>query len=337
MRFAIISAEGCSLSLWARLMDEGEEVLVWIVPRPQREVGLGLVPLIGSFEALAAWGMERRDSVFIFDCSGQGDKADWLRKRGHLVVGGGGFMDKLEQQRQWGERIAKEVGGLMPETVEHTTISDSIKWLSKHDDGRGWYFKSNKYLGADATQGKPDVESMVRYLEFVKAKNGDRISHILQEKIDGVDISTAAYWGGRSWVYPLEGTIEHKKFMDNDIGPSTGCSFNVVWWYDNYPRIAEELRWNELAENFRKIGAPPGLYDINALVSKKDGHARFLEWTPRFGYDSEPTAWRGLTGGIGQFFYSLARGSTQRGSVRSQQCADERPSFRLAVSVGRSR
>lgn len=308
MRFAIVSNEGTSLSLWSRLVDEGEEVLVWIAPMAQRGVGDGIVNKVGSFGALAAWGAEK-PTVFIFDCSGQGEKADWLRKRGHLVVGGGGFMDKLEQKREWGEEMARKAGVHIPETHPFTTLSASISWLKGHDDGRGWYFKADKYLGADATQGKGSTEGMIRYLEFVRAKHSDRIKHILQEKIDGMDLSTAAYWNGKTWLGPIEGTIEHKKVMNDDIGPSTGCSFNIIWFYENYPRICQELKWNELGEIFRGEQAPPGLYDVNALVAKDDGRAYFLEWTPRFGYDSEPTAWRGLTVPAGEFFYGLATGT----------------------------
>ncbi|MGD0511520.1 MAG: hypothetical protein ABSA33_06830, partial [Candidatus Micrarchaeaceae archaeon] len=183
--------------------------------------------------------------------------------------------------RAWGEQIAKDAGCITPETIEYSTISDSIKWLSKNDDGRGWYFKSDKYLGSDVTQGKRDAESMVRYLEFLKKKVGDNVKHILQEKLDGIDLSTACYWNGTMWIGPFEGTIEHKKFMDGDLGPSTGCSTNVVWFYDGYPKICDELHWTELTKAFRENKAPPGLYDINALICRKDGKARFLEWTPR--------------------------------------------------------
>ena len=307
MRFAVISNEGTSLVYWMRLQDEGNDVRVWIAPRSERNIGDGLVKKFGSFEALAAWGQEK-PTVFIFDCTGQGDKADYLRKRGHLVVGGGSFMDKLEMDRVYGGRLSKEAGVVEPETQEHNSLSDSIKWLTKNDDGRGWYFKTDKYLDSDATQGADSVEQMVRYLEFMKTKYGDRIPNILQEKIKGVALSTACYWNGRAWLPPYEGTIEHKKFMDGDVGPSTGCSFNIIWFYDNFPRICKELQWEKVGEIFRKEEAPPGLYDINAQVGN-DGKAYFLEWTPRFGYDSEPTAQRALTIPMGEFFYGLATGT----------------------------
>jgi hypothetical protein len=65
-----------------------------------------------------------------------------------------------------------------------------------------------------------------------------------------------------------------------------------VWFYqEENPRIAQELHWEELTQAFRKYGAAPGLYDVNAVVTA-DGEVYFLEWTPRFGYDSEPTSFR---------------------------------------------
>ena len=74
------------------------------------------------------------------------------------------------------------------------------------------------------------------------------------------------------------------------------------------PRIAEELKWDAVASFFRHSQAPPGLYDINALISDEDGEAYFLEWTPRFGYDSEPTTQRIFTIELAEFFYKLATG-----------------------------
>jgi hypothetical protein len=82
--------------------------------------------------------------------------------------------------------------------------------------------------------------------------------------------------------------------MNGDIGPATGCSFNTVWFYEEIePEIARHLKYKELEGVFRSKNAPPGLYDINAILNNEG--AWFLEWTPRLGYDSEMTSQRGIS------------------------------------------
>lgn len=326
MRFAIYSAEGTSLSYWARLIDEGEEVLVYIAPHAQKRNGEGLVPKTTSYDELVQWGSEA-PSVFIFDGSGHGAKADDLRKKGQLVIGGGLFMDALEQKRAWGQKLAKSLGIAIPKSHEFNSVSDAMTFLKSNDTP--WVFKSNKYLDASSTFVSKSADELYKYLAYIKGKWGDRIPNHLEALIDGEDISTAGWWNGKSFLYPLEGTIEHKKFMDGDVGPSTGCSMNLIWMYDKYPKIAEELNWTEVEGLFRRMDAPPGLYDINARINRDDGNKPyFLEWTPRFGYDSEPTAQMGLLIPLGEFFYRLAKGGIDETPFTIDECM---MSVRLSV------
>ncbi|MGH7748112.1 MAG: hypothetical protein ACREQ5_25640, partial [Candidatus Dormibacteria bacterium] len=125
--------------------------------------------------------------------------------------------------------------------------------------------------------------------------------------IEGVALSTAAWFNGEKFLTPIEGTIEHKKFLNDDLGPATGCSLNVVWFYEDYPEIAKELHFKALESFLRASRAIPGLYDINSLVGK-DGNVYFLEFTPRFGYDSEPSAQQLLLMDLGDFWYYLTAG-----------------------------
>jgi phosphoribosylamine--glycine ligase len=247
------------------------------------------------------WG---RGGVYVFDSSGCGELADQLRKAGELVVGGGGFCDKLEQKRGWAEGLATAGGCKAPKTYPFKTIRDSVKFLESRS-GK-FYFKTDKDLGAALTYSD-EAEYLADYLEnYIIPTYGDNISHILQEAMDGIALSTARFWNGRSFVGPYEGTMERKKLLVDDIGPATGCSFNALWYYwDDQPKIAEALRFEKLAETWRREEASPGIYDINALISEDDEEPYFLEFTPRFGYDSEPTGQKGILD-YGKFLYLLA-------------------------------
>jgi phosphoribosylamine-glycine ligase len=312
VKFAVYSSEGASLSWQRRLIDEGHEVLVYLSPLrfadlgkpfPQRHVGDGIVPKEESFARWQAWG---RGGIYLFDSSGHAARAAVLHRRGERVVGSGDFCDKLEDDREFGFAIAEAMGIRVPVYHAFGSLTDSIAFAKKHDDC--YVFKSNRYLAAGATYKFCDQADGVNYLEEVRLRWGDRISHILQEVIPGVALSTNRWWNGAAWVGPYTASIEHKKLLDGDRGPSTGCQLNFNWHYqDSLPTIAQKLNFEGLAAVWRKHRAPPGLYDINAVLHEEDGEPYFLEWTPRLGYDSEPMSQRGISD-LGKFLEALAGG-----------------------------
>lgn len=313
MRFAYYSVAGESLAWQRRLLDEGNEVLVYIdreIGKYSAHVGDGIVP---KTQNLVEWTnfAYSPGTISFFDFTGRGQLADQLRKGGRLVVGGGSFCDRLEDDRPFGEAFAEKHGIQAPPSYRFSTITQAISFLRKDPkqkvgDG-GWAWKPNKPLGCDATWVDKSTEGMIGWLLLCALPQfGDNNTCLLQERIPGVALSTARWWNGRTWVGPYEATLEEKKLMDGDVGPSTGCSLNLIWYYVGTPQIARELKFDELAESFRKNNAPPGLYDINAIVNRQG--AWFLEWTPRLGYDSELTGQRGITN-LGGFLHALAIGS----------------------------
>jgi hypothetical protein len=297
MRCAYHSLDGSTISWARRLYDEGADIMLYIPTRESNRIGENIVPKTENKEEWLAWGAESPDTLYFFDASGSGKLGDELRKSGKHVIGSGSFMDKLETDREYGETLAKKVGVTCPPAKSFSTLSAVLAWLETNPEQEagdgGWAWKSDKYLGSDATIVAKDIEEVKEHLEHVKERFGDNIKCILQEKIKGVAVSTARWFNGTNFVGPFEGTLENKKFMNDDKGPATGCSLNTIWFYTEIPRVAYELRWMDLESEFVKNDAPPGLYDINAILDKE--HAWFLEWTPRLGIDSELTSQRGIT------------------------------------------
>jgi phosphoribosylamine---glycine ligase len=312
MRVAVASGFACSTSWWLRLQDEGCDVLVWIdrdSPPTDKitHVGDGLVDKARSFEELLEWAQEGMRSgeptLVFFDASGMGEKADDARKKGLHVIGGGSFMDKLENDRKFGQDIAAAAGCQIPPFKAFSSLS-SVQEFARTLGPMPVYFKTDSYLSADDTRQCKGGAALYRYMDELKAEYRDKIKCIVQKKMEGVALSTARWWNGKVWVGPYEWTIEHKALMNDDVGPSTGCSFNSVGFYER-PRIAEQLGWDKLTPEFVKNEAPPGLYDINAVVT--DDAAYFLEWTPRLGYDSEMTSAR-LIPDLSKHLWTVATG-----------------------------
>ncbi len=309
-RFAYWSSEGSTLAWARRLMDEGNEVLVFIKADRKNKVGQGIVPIATSNKQWVEWGFQDPRTIFLFDSSGNGDQADRLRKAGRFTIGGGKFMDRLEKERKWSASLAEKCGIQAPPTKSFGSITETLNYLNTNPtqefgDG-GWAWKPEKDIGCDATIVAKNAEDIIHHVEQLRRRHGDALKCILQEKIDGVAVSTAQWWNGKSFVGPIEGTIENKKFMDKNLGAATGCSFDLVWFYrDVNTKIAQALKWNKVAEMFRQNEAPPGLYDINSILDSRT--AWFLEWTPRLGIDSELTSFRGISN-LGQFLENLVMG-----------------------------
>jgi phosphoribosylamine-glycine ligase len=308
-----------------RLQDEGCDVLVWIDrDKPPTDkiahVGDGLVEKARSWDDLLAWAKEGMQSgeptLILFDASGMGEKADEARAAGVYTVGGGSFMDKLESNREFGQQIAEAAGCKLPPFVAFNSLS-SVKKFAETLGATPVYFKTDSYLSADDTRKCEHGAALYRYMDELQAEYRDKIKCIVQKKIDGVPLSTGRWWNGKAWIGLYLWDIEHKALMNDDVGPSTGCSFNAVGFYaDESPRIAQQLGWEKLTSEFLKHEAPPGWYDINAVVTEDDAY--FLEWTPRLGYDSEMTSFR-LVGDLSKQLWAVATG--QEPSVHSSNIA----------------
>jgi phosphoribosylamine--glycine ligase len=308
---AIATSFSCGLSFWLRLQAEGCKVLVWNQDKEQQQVGTGLVPTCSTWAKLLDWAKQgalaNQPTVVLFDSSGMGEQADEARRWGLLVVGGGKFCDKLEKDRSYGFEIAKNCGATLPSYVDFKSFQEARQWAQKLPQEESVYWKSDRFLESDATKSATGGQQLSEYLDSVIRRFGPRGECMVQQKIDGVPLSTARWWNGRAFVGPYEGTIEHKKCWNDDIGPATGCAFNAVWFYADEPDIALKLGFSNLTQVFLREQAPPGIYDMNAIAGE-DGEAYFLEWTPRFGYDSEPTSlclWESAS----QLLYALATGT----------------------------
>jgi phosphoribosylamine-glycine ligase len=282
LRVLIVDVEATGMHLAARMQDEGADVLLYNHQKHSREIGKNLIPLTESLHQAFAWCKEK-PSIALFTSSGMGKRdaktpvgADEFRKAGIPTIAGGSFCDRLEHDRIFGEDIAKAAGARIPPTKTFSTISQAIAFAKTVGD-EAWYFKSDKYLESDATYGGKDAEDLSRYLESIRSEFGDSIPNMLQQKIPGVALSTACWWNGKTFL--------------------------------------ASLKWEALGPLFLKHEAPVGLYDINVIVAKENGpwgpagEAYFLEWTPRLGWDSEPTSLRLLTSPMVEFFEKLTNGT----------------------------
>lgn len=329
MRFAIASAYGWGISFAKRLLDEGHEVLYWIGSSKggpyieNRKVGTGIIARCDGWGPLLAFAKDgvknRIPTLMFFDSSGMGRYADEARRAGIHVVGGGEVCDRMEKDRAFGKLIAEEAGMNIPEYESFPNLAATIAWAESGKMLVPHYFKPDIYISDDCTQKCDDAEELISYLESLKDQDiTPNLKNIMEEKVEGVAVSTERWWNGKAWVGPYFGLIERKKFMNDEVGPSTGCAFNAVWAYADTPMTAVALNWDALGFELAKRNAPPCLYDVNAIIA--DGEAWFLEFCARCGYDSEPTG-QMLYRDLGKWLWYVATGEGDGGGFIEDKIA----------------
>ena len=121
-------------------------------------------------------------------------------------------------------------------------------------------------------------------------------------------VSSECWFAKDSFVFPFNHTLERKQFLDGDLGPSGGCTGNVVWRCEEKPDECPLCRELLKLEDFLRLHQYTGAIDLNCVVAK-DGEIYALEFTPRFGYDAFPTLLYGLfDGSFGEFIEASSRG-----------------------------
>lgn len=279
---------------------------MWIDDPDGQEIGDGLVPKVGSIEDLLVDANDNSD-VFVFDTSGNGVLADGIRRDGFAVIGGSMIADRLEKDRAFARKVMDEVGIKTPASQTFHDFESAMEFAAGSEDRL--VYKPSKKLGelspSLVTYDKVDLMELLQGLQE-RIKTTD-IEFDLQEFIDGgLEISSEGWYNGNRWLKLFNHTFERKQLMDRNLGPSGGCTGNVVWACDGEcPICRRGLR--RLAP-FLYDQHFEGMIDLNAIV--RDDGLYGLEFTPRFGYDAAPTLlMRLLDMEVGQFLADMAVGN----------------------------
>ena len=275
MNFFLYSKCGEGAGILNRLQQEGNNCSMYIVEKDYQNVYDGI---------LTSTDYPEENDIIIFDSSGNGAKADSFKRQGFKVFGASSFADRLEDDREFGLEFMLNHGIMIPDTFKFTDFKEGLNHVKANKKTKFVFKPSGKNIPSKLTYSSSDMEDMISYMTFVQKNFGKSIDEfVLQEFLEGAIISSE-FWVGKNGF--IEGsfnqTIEVKKFMNDDLGPSTGCSGNIVWKEDEeVSPIAEMLRRiesNLIAEDFI------GPIDINCIVNEEGIYG--LEWTPRFGLDA---------------------------------------------------
>jgi len=177
--------------------------------------------------------------------------------------------------------------------------ADGIRYIKKRD--KRLVFKPiGEQDDKSTTYVARDAEDMLRYFDvlFRSAKVSE---YILQDFMEGVEASCEVYINETGY-YALNHTIETKKFLNNELGPNTGCSGSLCWMARRDNALFEK-GLKKCVEPLQEMGYV-GPIDLNTISNAEGCWA--LEFTPRFGYDATALLIRMLPVGFGDFLLAIA-------------------------------
>src|SRR6266478_1062667 len=298
-KFLLISGGGDGLGLALRLRMEGNDVAVWIREGRAKSNYDGLLAKPKKWDEFLD-----ASTIVIFDSSGGGRTADRLRARGHFVFAGSTFADSLELDRAVALDFMSQAGIRTPESKTFRSWEKAKAYVKERDSRL--VFKASgdtgNYLGSYVSYDAQDLIEMLDHFAEVTSGKG-KPEFILQDFVEGTEISTEGWFNGREFMQPWNHTLERKQLMNDGLGPSGGCAGNLVWCEREINHVIETgiARMAPILADHEYVGP----IDLNSVVNE-DG-VWGLEFTPRFGYDALPALLELVEGGIGPTIAAMAR------------------------------
>lgn len=280
MKILLISRDCSGADIALRLKREGCKVKLYIHRKENREALDGMVEKVKNWKKELKW--VGKDGLIVFDDVGFGKYQDDLRKKGFNVVGGSYFGDKLELNRQYGQKIFSAVNINILPTKNFKTYDNVIDFLKRNPGP--WVIKQNGHTEKSFNYvGKlKDNRDSISLLEgYRKNHNNKNLDIDVQEVVTGPEVAIARYFNGNDWVGPICLSIEHKDFFPGNIGPKTYEMGTLMWYDDNESSKIYQETLSKMTEYLRKVNYR-GQFDINSIITKDNIYP--LEATSRFGY-----------------------------------------------------
>lgn len=261
------------------LKKEGNEVKLFIENKKSRKNFENMVSQVDNWRTELSW--VGREGLIIFDDVGYGKIQDRLRDQGYTVFGGSEMGERIELDREYGQRVFSEVGMQTTPLKDFDNIDDAIKYIKKNPTA--WVVKNNNHDGkfynyiGECSDGKDVIAILKNYLRSQTSHKGNITLH---QRLYGIEIGVGRYFNGSEFVGPIEFNVEHTRFFPGDLGPITSEMGTLAWYDENennklYQETLGRLKEFLIESKFR------GDFEVNCIVNEKGVFP--LEATTRFG------------------------------------------------------
>jgi phosphoribosylamine--glycine ligase len=279
MKILLIDAIASAVDFAMRLEAAGHDVRVFMGPDPKglrHPAGDGLITKVNSWESSMNWA----DLIFLTDNAKYVGQLEGWRKAGYPIFGCNVECAKWELERDKGVEVFDQSGIETIPSIRFNNYDEAILHLEANADKR----YVSKPLG-DADRALSYVSKSSRDLRFMLGewkKHAPRHPFIFQEFHGGIEVAVGGWVGYNGFLgYVLE-NFEHKKLMNDDIGPNTGEMGTVMKYVPMAEsKLAQELLLPLEAALIRE--GYTGYIDV-AVIIDKQGKCWPLEFTTRPGW-----------------------------------------------------
>ena len=253
-----------------RFVEDGHEVYYYLAnlsafPKLEDQVsgdGFSGVNKVEDYGAV----LDRVDLVVITD-SCFPDLAVKLKDMGKPVFGPTPELVKMENDRVYAWRRARELGVGVPDGEVVRGLSELRKWLKYREDGeKRWWVKISKFRGSIETFSVTSVvEAEVLLSEAKFGPYVEELEFLVQEECSGVEIGCDAFVCPEGVLKPVSYTIEEK-----GRGNVAVFTEDVGFLREFYDKVMDVVK----REDYRCYLCVEGFWDGSQF--------RMLEPTPRF-------------------------------------------------------
>ncbi len=302
MRILIIDDPGSGVNWAMRCMNDGHDVKIYITQKEKTKyIGRGLVDIVENWRDYMRWA----ELVFLTDNTKYMKEIDrWRRDEGINVVGPTDESSDWELERDVGQKILAKNGIKTIPSKTFTDYDQAIAYVKKQDKR----FVSKPSGDADKALSyvSKSPADMVFMLERWK-KNGKlkAAPFILQEFIGGVEMAVGGWIGPHGFNHGWFENFEHKKLMNDDLGPNTG-EMATVGRYVSVSKLASKML-KPVEKDLIKSGHT-GYVDVSVIIDEK-GNPWPLEFTMRPGWPTFNLQQELHEGDHAQWLLDLSKGT----------------------------
>lgn len=278
-KFLVFSKEGWCWNMAAWLKEEGYEAVCYIHEEGFKHLGDGFVDKVDDAKEVLR-GDKSREWIIVFDNIGLGGIADALRKQGWRVWGASRWADRLEKDREYGRYICELAGVPTPTTYTASSLTDAENYIRSRPQKYVLKPHDNKVVVYIA-EGADDALAMLQYWRSLGLET---MSVDIQDYIWGRNVDVEFWYNNGLYLLPPNYTVETKRFLPGDCGPTVGCMSSVVWTSLDNSRVISEvlLPIAKVVRRYRWTGP----LSVNIIVEEETENLYVLEFTPRIGYNA---------------------------------------------------
>ena len=278
MKVLVLDWDGVGLAFSMDCLTAGHSVRLWIPKKggQRQDTGDGLVERPADWQPSMKWA----DIIVMTDNSHLRTDLKPYFTAGFPIFGANDQSAELELDRAIGQEVLESNG---VDTLPYETFSNfdkAIAYVKRTDQAyacKPWGGLSDKSL----TYVSNSPDDMVFTLERWRDSGTVKGEFMLQQKVDGIEMGIAGWFGPGGWSGWLEESWEHKKRSAGDLGCNTG-------------EMGTALRYVRTSKLFNRVLKPVeeelakrcyvGDVSVNCIIDKEKGTPWPMEFTTRLGW-----------------------------------------------------